>query len=337
MTVKKKNTTIRDIAKEAKVSYQTVSLVINDKPGVSEATRQRILQLMEELDYRPNKAAQMLTTNRSNTLELIIVDVNYGGRLADSTKSMAHKAKQEGYSLLFSETDAQGLPDALESARSRLVDGILLYAPRLRITDEHLETISKGIPLVRRDYVPGSRLAWIGFDQVYATRLAVEHLIKLGHTQIAAIPPRTEIHNGYWRYTAWEQVLLEHDLTPGPHYAGDYSMQSGYEAMQRVIVTKQPFTALVAGTDHMAVGAMRALREHCIRVPEDVSVVGYDNTELSSYIEPPLTTVNFKFVKQDELAVQYLIDLIHDPGMELYQRILMSELVIRESTKQLEA
>lgn len=333
MTTRKKNTTIRDIARLADVSYQTVSLVINDKPGVSEKTRKKILRLMEEMDYRPNRAAQMLTTNRSKTLEMLIVDVAYGGRLADSTKNAAHAARQAGYSLLVSETTFEELPEALENAAARLVDGIIMYAPRLNISDADLLKICNGIPIVRRDYIPSSRLAWVGFDQVYATRLAVEHLVELGHRQIASIPPTSELLNGYWRYTAWKNVLLEHGLEPGPVAEGDYSMRSGYEAAHKIIASGQPFTAIVVGTDHMAVGAMRALRERGIRIPEDVSMVGYDNTELSAYTEPPLTTIQFKFSKQDELAVKYLTELIADPQIELHQRVLLADLIVRESTQ----
>ncbi len=331
----KKNLTIRDIAKLANVSYQTISLVINDKPGVSEKTRKRILRLMEEVEYRPNKAAQMLTTSRSQTLELIIVDVMYGGRLADSTKNMAHVAKEAGYSLLVSETDAAHLPEALESARSRMVDGLVMYAPRLRITDSDLIELCNGVPLVRRDYVPGSKLAWVGFDQVYATRLAVEHLIGSGHRQIGMIHPHVELINGYWRYLAWKNILMENDLEPGPAAEGDYSMRSAYEAMHTILDSGEPFTALLVGTDHMAVGAMRALRSRGLNIPHDVSIVSFDNAEIAIYLEPPLTTVDFKFSKQDELAVKYLLEIINDPDMELHQRVLMPDLVVRESTRPL--
>lgn len=335
MSEKKKAITIRDIADKANVSYQTVSLVINNKPGVSETTRKRIIRLMDELDYRPNRAAQMLMTNRSNTLELIVVDVHYGGRLADSTKNMAHMAKEADYSLLVSEADTPGLEAAFENAAARLVDGVVMYAPRLRMTDQELLALSRGLPLVRRDYVPGSKLAWVGFDQVHATRLAVEHLIQLGHRQIAAIPPSSEILNGYWRFTAWKNILHEYGLTPGAAFDGNYSMRSGYEAAQRLVDSGNPFTAVMIGTDNMALGALRAFRERGLRVPDDISVISFDNTEFAAFIEPPLTTVDFKFFRQDEVAVKYLIELIANPNMELHQRVLTPDLIIRESTRRL--
>jgi LacI family transcriptional regulator len=333
--IRKKQPTIREIAKLANVSYQTISLVINNKPGVSDETRQRIQRLMDEMEFRPNKAAQMLTTHRSHTLELITIDVHYGGRLADSTKRMAHTAKEAGYSLLVSETDAEALPMALDNAASRMVDGLILYAPQLRISDAELQRITNGIPFVRRDYVPGSKCAWVGFDQVTATRIATEHLIELGHRQIAAVPPTMTLLNGYWRTTTWKNVLHEHGLEPGPYAESDYSMQGAYEATLEVITSGRPFTALMIGTDNMALGVLRALREHGLRAPQDVSIVSFDNAELASYTEPPLTTVEFKFTKQDEMAVRYLLEILADPTMEMHQRVLTPNLVIRESTRRL--
>ncbi len=336
MAEKKKSITIRDIAQKANVSYQTVSLVINNKPGVSENTRKRILHLMDELDYQPNRAAQMLTTNRSNTIELIIVDVNHPGHLASTTKKMAHAAKNSGYSLLVSETESSGLGAALDNAVSRLVDGIILYAPKLRIADDKLKELCNGLPFVRRDYVPGSRVAWVAFDQVYATRMAVEHLIELGHKQIAAIPPTSDLINGYWRFTTWKNVLHEYGLEPGPYFDGDYSMRSGYEAAQRILETGMPFTGLIVGTDNMALSALRALREHGLQVPRDISVISFDNAEHSAYTEPPLTTIDFQFARQDELVVKYLLEIINDPNTELHQRVLMPDLLVRESTRRLD-
>jgi LacI family transcriptional regulator len=335
MVIKKRAITIRDVAKEAGVSYQTVSRVINDSQSVAEETRRRVQKAMQDLDYRPNKVAQMLTTNRSSSIEVLIVDVSYGGRLADSTKNMAHTAKQAGYHLLVSEASSENLAESFASAAARLVDGIIMYAPRLQIEDDELLELSLGLPFVRRDYVPHSSLAWVGFDQAFATRLAVEHLIKLGHKKIAAIPPDWEIINGYWRWKTWENVMREHGLEPRLVVGGDYSMRGAYDAAKQILSKGESFTGLIVGTDNMAVGAMRALREAGLRIPDDVSVVGFDNAEVSNFTEPPLTTVDFKFDKQDEMVVKYLLELIADPEMELHHRVLMSSLITRESSRKL--
>src|SRR5690606_34869781 len=143
--------------------------------------------------------------------------------------------------------------------------------------------LCNGLPFVRRDYVPGSRLAWVAFDQVYATRMAVEHLVELGHIHIAAIPPTSLLINAYWRFNTWKNVLHEYGLEPGPYYEGDYSMRSGYEAAHKIVESSQPFTALMVGTDNMALSALRALREHGLQVPQDISVISFDNAEHSAY------------------------------------------------------
>lgn len=335
MEPKLKRITIRDVAKASNVSYQTVSRVINDSYGVSEKTKQRVLRVMKDLNYQPNKAAQMLTTNRSFTLETIVVDVDYAGSLAKTTKTMVRVARELGYGLLVSDTSLKDLPKAFENAASRLIDGVVLYAPNLDITDQELLDISHNIPFVRRDYVPHSNLAWVGFNQVYATQLAVEHLITLGHRQIAEISAPRHYHNGYWRHQTYLDILRRHGLEIGPNIAGDYSMQSGYEAMKSLLADGKPFSAVVVGTDKMAVGALHALRENGVRVPEDVSVVGFDNSEMAAFVAPPLTTVEFRFDKQDEMVVKYLVELIKEPDMEIHQRVLTSELIVRQSTRSL--
>ncbi len=330
---KRKKATIREVAQQAGVSYQTVSRVLNASESVAEDTRLRVRQAMQMLDFVPSRVAQMLTTNRSRTIELIVVDVIYAGRFADSINNMARAARDAGYDLLVTTTDAEGLVEVLENASARLVDGIVMYAPSLRITDERLLSLANGIPLVRRDYIPHSRLAWVGFDQVYSTRMAVEYLIELGHRQIAAIPPTLDLINGEWRYNVWKETLLKHHLEPGPMCESRYSFSNGYTAMKQIMETGQPFTAVLVGSDTMALGALRALREGGLRIPEDVSVMSFDNAELAAFTEPPLTTVDFDFKQQDTMAIRYLVEILDNPEMKLYQRILLPDLVIRESTR----
>jgi LacI family transcriptional regulator len=335
MVLKKKKVTIRDVAQQAGVSYQTVSRVLNGSETVARDTRQRVLQAVQELDYTPNKIAKMLTTSRSYTLELMVVDVLHGGRFADSIKNMAYAARDAGYSLLVTTTDIESLGLAFDNAAARLSDGVIMYAPSLRISDDQLVELSEEMPLVRRDYVPDSKLAWVGFDQVYATRMAVEYLIDLGHHHIAAIPPAERLINGHWRRVIWEVTLRQHGLEPGPVSGAAYTMSGAYEATRNILATHAPFTAILVGSDTMAMGVLHALREHGLRVPDDVSLVSFDNAELSAYTDPPLTTVHFKFAKQDAIAVKYLADLVNQPDMELHQRILLPDLVVRESTRKL--
>jgi len=335
MVLKKKNITIRDVAQQAGVSYQTVSRVLNGSDTVARNTRQRVLQAVQELDYTPNKIAKMLTTNRSYTLELMVVDVLPGGRFAESINNMAYAARDAGYSLLVTTTDAESLGLAFDNAAARLSDGVIMYAPSLRITDDQLVALSKGMPLVRRDYIPDSKLAWVGFDQVYATRMAIEYLLDLGHRHIAAIPPLSRYINGHWRRVMWEVILRQHGLEPGPVSEADFTMSGAYEAVNHILATHIPFTAILVGSDTMAMGVLRALRERGLHVPGDVSLISFDNAELAAYTDPPLTTIHFKFAQQDAIAVKYLADLVNQPEMELHQRILLPDLVVRESARKI--
>lgn len=279
----------------------------------------------------------MLITNQSRTLELIVVDVTHAGRFAESINNMATAARLAGYDLLVTTTEAEKIATVLEDAAARLVDGIVMYAPALCMSDEKLQALCNGIPLVRRDYIPNSRLAWVGFDQVYATRMAVEYLIELGHRQIAAIPPSLHLVNGQWRYKTWKEILLKHNLEPGPMYESTYSFSGGYAAMRKLLDTHQPFTAVLVGSDTMALGALRALRECGLRIPEDVSMISFDNAELAAFTEPPLTTIDFDFKQQDTMAIKYLVEILNDPDMKLYQRILLPSLIVRESTQRVNA
>jgi LacI family transcriptional regulator len=246
---------------------------------------------------------------------------------------MAEAAKDANYDLLVTMTEVGKLGAVLGDAAARLIDGVILYAPSLHITDEQLLDLCDGIPVVRRDYVPASELAWVGFDQVYATRMAVEYLLGLGHRRIASIPPSLDLINGEHRYITWKETLHQHGLEPGPMFATTYTFRGGYDAMNRILATHIPFTAVLVGSDTMALGAIRALRQHGLHIPEDVSVLSFDNAELASFTEPPLTTIDFDFYQQDTTAVQYLIEILSHPDIKLQQRILLPNLIVRESTQ----
>jgi len=336
MVTRKRKITIRDVALRAGVSYQTVSRVLNENDSVADETRRRVQEAMKDLEYVPNKIAQMLNTNQSMTLELLVVDIRQGGRFANSIRDMALVSGEAGYDLLVTMTDDEHLAEAFKKTAGRLVDGAIMYAPSLRISDEALLEMSQELPLVRRDFVPGSNLAWVGYDQVYATRMAVEYLIQLGHHQIACLPPTSALINGDLRQRVWRETLLGHGLTPGPMCSSLYNFRGGYEAMQQVLSTRQPFTAVLVGSDTMALGAMRALRERGLHIPADVSVMSFDNAEMAAFTEPSLTTVNFDFHLQDTLAIRSLIEMLNEPDVGLQQRILLPDLIIRESTRRLE-
>lgn len=328
--------TIRDVAHEAGVSYQTVSRVLNDQPRVSPVTRERVLQAMKKLGFQRNFAAQMLTTQRSQTIQVITVD----GKFPFEIPLMDSKDGNT-YSAIYSECTSSTLPQTLATAAARMVEGIFLYAPKLRIDDDELLEMCHGIPLVRRDFAIGSKkITWVGFDQVLAAQLAIQHLIDLGHRQIAEVTGTLKAINASLRHQAWKKTLLENGLEPGPSVAGDYTttknaMQTGYEGMVQLLKSPSPFTAVVVANDLMSIGALHALREHGFRIPEDISLVSFDNAAHAQYLYPPLTTVRFDFDLQNRLAFQFLFELINNPDMEPHQHVLLPDLIVRQSTSPL--
>ncbi len=331
---KHKRPTIRDVAREAGVSYGTVSRVMNDHPEVAPDTRARVQRVMEKMGYQRNLGAQMLTTHQSKIIEIIVMDVHFGLVLPD----MGRFITEAGYSTLYSECTLDDFARTLDKAAARLVDGIILYAPKLQIPDEELLAMSHGIPIVRRDYVLESKLTWVGYSQEHATRLALQHLIDHGHRQIAEITGSLEFINPRLRHDTWLSMLTSQGLEPGPSYAGDYStsaraMKTGYEGAHALLKQGAAFTAIMTVNDHAAMGALAALHEQGLRVPADVSIVSFDDDPIAPYLVPPLTSVRFDFNIQNKLASQFLLEQITDPDYKHHQHVLIPDLVIRKSVR----
>jgi LacI family transcriptional regulator len=328
--------TIVDVAREAGVSYQTVSRVLNEHPRVASDTRERVLLAMKKLDYKRNMGAQMLKTQRSGTIQLISVDAEFPFEVP------LLKTTQWGdYSAMYTDCTLKDLPRALDKAALHMVEGIFLYAPKLRIDDAQLLAMCHGIPIVRRDFVLNSKLiTWVGYDQIRATQLAIQHLIDLGHRQIAVVTGTLQAINASWRYEIWKKSLIENGLEPGPSAHGDYTttknaIETGYEGMCKILKSGARFTAVLVANDYMAIGVMHALRSQKLRIPEDVSLVSYDNSAHAAFQDPPLTTVEFDFDLQSRLAFQFLFELIKDPDSTPHQHVLLPSLIVRKSTRAL--
>jgi DNA-binding LacI/PurR family transcriptional regulator len=308
--------TIRDVARAAGVSHQTVSRVLNEHPKVAPATRERVLRAMRQLGFQRNLAAQMLTTQRSRTIQVITVD---GG--SPFEVPLLNSTEGGDYFAIYSECTLATLPQMLDMAAARLVEGIFLYAPQMRIDDDELLAMCHGIPVVRRDFALGwTKVTWVGYDQVRATQLAVEHLIDLDHREIAEVTGSLKAINASLRHETWKKTLLEH----------------GLEGMRQIVTSGARFTAVMVANDLMAIGALHALRESGLRVPEDVSVVSFDNRPHAPYLNPPLTTVAFDFGLQNRLVFQFLFQLIKNPDTPPHPHVLLADLVVRQSTRALE-
>ncbi len=328
-----KRITLMDVAQRAGVSYQTVSRVVNAHPNVSKDTRQRVARAIKELDYRPNRAAQSLVTRRSFMLELITFGSEFYGP-AHMIAAVGQTARGLGYNLTVNNMEGTSPDDyrqALGSLSDHLVDGIVILAPTDGTPVDALLALCRGIPTVLVDSQLGVLSPSVVIDQRAGGRLLGEYLLALGHRRIVEITGPLNWHGAQARHDGVCEALAQGGVVPLAVRAGDWSPDCGYQLTRALLAEGVGFTALVAGNDHVALGAMRALREHGLRVPEDVSVVGFDNLPESAYYEPPLTTVQQDFVALGKHCVDYLAALIADPGMALHQRVLYPRFVERAS------
>jgi DNA-binding LacI/PurR family transcriptional regulator len=305
--------TIVDVCKLAGVSKATVSRVINGTGQVKESTRDVVYAAMEQLGYRPNKLAQALATNRTNTIGLVVSDfdgIHFGLLLKQAAASADTAHKQ----LLV--TDGKNDPEQEYEAIRQLegrCDTIILYSRTL--TDEHIKKLVEqlSIPLVVLNRSSSEQSYHsVSFDQEGAVTMVMEHLIDSGHKTIACITGLLENPTGQARLAGYKNSLESAGLSYKADLveSGDYHMMSGYEACKRLLSQNIPFTAIAAFNDNMAVGALKALNEVGIKVPEQVSIVGIDNDPITGFFNPTLTTVELPIGEMTKKAVELALELI---------------------------
>jgi len=328
--------TIRDVAAAAGVSYQTVSRVINRRPDVAEETRRRVWQVIEELSYQPSAIARSLVSKRTHTLGLITADFS-DYFFTQVIVGAEAEARKQGYFFMLCSTERNpdDEPEYFRLLTERQVDGILFARPSTEEDSRHILSLLRAeVPLVTTAYwLPGERLTVVDVDNVDGGLQATECLIGLGHLKIGMITgpagwksvnDRTEGHR-----LALERAGIPFDVSLIEH--GDWSHQSGYEAMRRLLEKAPQITALFAQNDRMAIGAMRALGEAGRRVPDDIAVVGYDDIPAAAYCHPSLTTIRQPMQHVGEVATRLLIELINDPAAERKEVLLKTELIRRET------
>lgn len=330
--------TLRDVASLAGVSHQTVSRVINGAPGVLPATLARVESAIQELDYRPHAIARSMAQGRTNTLACLapnLTDFTY----ASNMEGAESVAREQGYYLLCASFADEAQFEALvdELVAPRRVDGLIVISPYVELPVRRLPEGTAAVLMggCQRDDVQ----SLVYLDNHEAACMATRHLIGLGHRRIAQVTgPMTEDcaqerHRGYAGALATAGV----DADPALVAAGDWSATSGYTALREILGRAPDVTAVVAQNDRMAVGIIRAARELGLRVPADLSVIGFDDMPLASYFDPPLTTMRQDTFAIGQACARLLIDQLQPAGMpqpqaESQQIRLMAELIVREST-----
>lgn len=316
-----------DVARLAGVSHQTVSRVLNEHPHVTPDTRRRVERAIGELGYRRNTAARALVTRRSATLGVVGVgSSNYGP--ANTLIGIEAAARAEGYSVAFvglDQVDRVGMKGALDHLTGAGVEGVVVLSP----TRSAVEAVS-GLPTDVPVVTVGDGRSAADIDQVHGGRTATAHLLGLGHRTVHHVRGPGDWLEADARVQGWLTELQAHEVRAPACLAGDWSAASGYQA--GVQLARQPdVTAVFVANDQMAIGVVRALSEAGRRVPEDVSVVGFDDIPEAAYLRPPLTTVRQDFAELGRRCLRQLVARIDGSPLEAGATIL-PQLVVRAST-----
>jgi DNA-binding LacI/PurR family transcriptional regulator len=320
-----------DVAARAGVSHQTVSRVLNDSSLVKADTRDRVLAAVEELGYRRNSAARMLATNRSGRIGMISGHLGFHGpsSIAVAVQEAGHAAGYELSLVGLSEFSADDLRDAVERLLDQAVEA-LVVAVAHRDALVLARSLEVDIPVVVVQGVTAGEPMAAGIDQEAGGLLATNHLLDLGHRQVAHVTGPLDWVEAGQRRAGWLRAHESRGLRSGRELHGDWSAQSGYDAGM-AIADDDEVTAVVAANDAMALGLMRALHERGRRVPEHVSVVGFDDVPESEFYWPALTTVRQAFSLLGRCAVDLTLRSLageEQPAADLVQ----PDLVVRAST-----
>jgi DNA-binding LacI/PurR family transcriptional regulator len=327
-----------DVARVAGVSHMTVSRVLNEPELVRPLTRARVLAAIEQLGYRPNLAARALVTGRTQTLGVVTFDTTLYGP-ASTLYGIEQAATNAGYSVTVaavSGIDRSSVPDAVSRLVSQGVDGVILVVP-LMSAAEAISGVAKDVPLVAVEGDPGVGIPVVMCDQFTGAKTVTAHFLELGHETVWHVAGPSNWMEAEGRIAGWRTALDAAKAEQPPPIAGDWSAKSGYEA--GAILARMPdVTAVFAANDQMALGVIRAFSERGRRIPDDVSVVGYDDIPEAAYFTPPLTTVRQDFTRVGENALRLMIEQIDadqsDPAAQAPSAkvVIESVLVVREST-----
>lgn len=327
--------TIREVAEHAGVSISTVSHVVNDTRFVSEALRQRVQASMRTLDYRPNGVARSLRSGRSLTIGLMLPD-SANPYFSEIARGIQDAALEHGYAVLLGNTDGDLDKEELygDILLEKQVDGVILIAAGH--SGNHIETLRRrGVPIavVDRDS-PDSHVDSVQIDNLRGGLLATEHLIALGHQRIACIAGPLDVYPSYDRVYGYFEALRRAGMAPDPALVvnSTFGAEGGYDAAQQLLTMAEPPSAIFACNDMMAIGAIGALTQCEIDCPTGLSLVGFDDIQLSRFTNPPLTTVSQPKLEMGREATRLLLERMADPALPARTIKLEASLVLRGTT-----
>jgi LacI family transcriptional regulator len=331
--------TIKDVAKKANVSIATVSRVLNDQGGYSPKTKEKVLSAIKELGYQPNALARGLINKRTETIGILIPEVSnmFAAKIFRGVENAAH---QRGSSAIVCNTDSNGEKTMkyLKVLREKRIDGVIFVSEILK--EEYYEAISSmNIPIVlvsTESY--RYQLPYVKVDDRRAAYTAVEYLINKGHRKIGMISGnKYDLIAGQPRIDGYKKALMSNNIPVNEKYivsAKGFSFKDGFENLPRLLHAAPDITAIFVASDEMAMGVISAAYNMGIKIPDDLSVIGYDNLPLAEMSIPPLTTVEQPLVQMGEMAANMLFTMI-ETGKPIESRIMPHKIIERATVRAL--
>ncbi len=320
-----------DVAALAGVSHQTVSRVLNDHPNVKEQTRARVRAAITELGYRPNRAARVLATGTSNVIGVVSRSSTLYGPAA-TLAALAEAALQHGFTVNVESVrtlDRRPVADAIGRHLDQRVAGLVVIAP-VESANEALDEVPDDVPLVSIDGDPDRPTELVTVDQEAGGYAATKHLLEAGHRTVWHVSGPSDWFDSRGRIAGWRRALTEAGAEIPPLMPADWSAASGYQTGQ-ILARMNDLTAVFAANDHLALGILRALHERGRRVPEDISMVGFDDVPEAEYFIPPLTTIRPDFGAVATASLDLLLAQIKTGRRQGERRVLAPQLIVRNS------
>lgn len=332
--------TIKDVAKMAGVSTTTVSHVINKTRFVAKETEEAVLLAIKNLNYSPSAVARSLKVNTTKSIGMIVT-TSEAPYFAEIIHSVEEHCYRQGYSLFLCNTlnDPEKVKNHLEMLAKKRVDGLLVICSEYQQDSLDILSSFSSIPMVVMDWGPNANTDVIDDHSFTGGYLATKHLIDCGHREIGIISGELSKTTARTRYEGFLKAMTEANLSVNEDWVleGAFEPEDGYESMNKILKQDKLPTAIFCCNDVMALGAISAIAEKGLRVPDDISVIGYDDIHASRFYAPPLTTIHQSKRRLGKQAVNLLLERIsnkEEKSEQQYSRIdLQPELVIRKSVK----
>ena len=328
--------TIYEVSELAGVSLATVSRVMNNSGKVAAKTRLKVESAMKELGYRPNSIAQSLASNRTNSVG-VLVPMFYGPFYGEILSGLETELRDAGKHVIITSghSDRDSEKAGIEFLLSRNCDALILHVDA--VSDDYLEKLARGpVPIVAIGrHIPGFEDYCINLDNELGGYLATKSALVLGHTRLAYISGPLWKDDAHDRLEGHKRALKEHgiDFNPQLLYEGDFQEASGSLGMEEMLRVGQPFSVVICANDEMAAGALGVARERGLEIPDDLSVIGFDNVFFTRYFRPKLSTVDYQISEMGRMAARCVLNHVYGRKDLEVQTTFEPTVVMRSSVK----